>query len=326
MIVKIFKTIGPRTYFTSIFLIVFAVLFSFVLENKGAFLLEQWPSILGNIILIVAFIAMLTFLEIQHKGRKLGGVHLIAYPTTFLFLPTVFELKTIPVLEAILLILGQDIFIKTLHSKNKEKGMLDLSLIISIIVQLNASFAIFYLLPLLIFFNRGIKSAKDLLALLLPVFIIPFTFNGLSVILPSETVALINPPIQVNPLKYHLLSSSDWVWLIALLLSVLVCALQLPRGHKKFSYPEYFSGFLYMTFWLIFSIVFGLLGLQIGVEFWLISFIPVAYFFGGFLEKIKSDSLRNILFTSVFLWIVLFKLFDHGIMSLELLFGNGENS
>ena len=39
MIVKIFKTIGPRTYFTSIFLIVFAVLFSFVLENKGAFLL-----------------------------------------------------------------------------------------------------------------------------------------------------------------------------------------------------------------------------------------------------------------------------------------------
>jgi hypothetical protein len=32
------------------------------------------------------------------------------------------------------------------------------------------------------------------------------------------------------------------------------------------------------------------------------------------------------LFTSVFLGIVLFKLFDHGIMSLELLFGNGENS
>jgi hypothetical protein len=141
MIVKIFKTIGPRTYFTSIFLIVFAVLFSFVLENKGAFLLEQWPSILGNIILIVAFIAMLTFLEIQHKGRKLGGVHLIAYPTTFLFLPTVFELKTIPVLEAILLILGQDVFIKTLHSKNKEKGMLDLSLIISIIVFCDILFA-----------------------------------------------------------------------------------------------------------------------------------------------------------------------------------------
>ena len=322
MIVKIFKTIGPKTYFTSIFLIVFSVLFSFALEKKGTFPLEQWPSILGNVILLVAFTGMITFMEIQHKGRKLDGIHLIGYPTIFLFLPTIFELKAIPIFQAILLILGQYVFIKILHSKNKEKGMLDLSLIISVVVQFNAVFAIFYLLPLFIFLNREIKETKYLLALLLPILIIPFTFNSLSVILSSETFALINPPIHLDPLKPHLLSSGDWVWLITLLLSVSVCALQLPRGHIKFSYPELFSGFLYMTFWLFFSVVFGLLGLQTFQERWFISFIPAAYFFGGFLEKIKSDSLRNILFTSLFMGIVLFKLFHNGIISSELLFGN----
>jgi hypothetical protein len=199
---------------------------------------------------------------------------------------------------------------------------MDLSLIISIIVQFNHVFAAFYLLPLFILFRRRLKDVKHLLALLLPVLIIPFTFNSLSIILPSKTLALINPPVQRKLLNIQLLSNADMVWLITLLLSVLICALQLPRGYRKFSYPELFSGFLYMTFWLFFSIAFGLLGLQTSSERWFISFIPVAYFFGGFIENIKSDSLKNILFTTLFLGIVIFKLFDHGIISLELPFRN----
>ena len=40
-----------------------------------------------------------------------------------------------------------------------------------------------------------------------------------------------------------------------------------------------------MTFWLLFSIAFVLLDIQTGAEFWAISFIPAAYFFGVFLKK-----------------------------------------
>lgn len=75
-----------------------------------------------------------------------------------------------------------------------------------------------------------------------------------------------------------------------------------------------------MSFWLIFSITYGLLGLQTTDDRWFISFVPVAYFFGGFLENIKSDSLKNIFFTALILAILIFKLFDHGIISLELPF------
>ena len=94
------------------------------------------------------------------------------------------------------------------------------------------------------------------------------------------------------------------------------------KGNKKFSYPHLFSNFQYMTLWLFFSIAYELLGQETYSERWFISFVPGAYFFGGFLESIKSDSLKNILFTILFLGILLFKLFDQGIISLQLPFLN----
>tara|TARA_B100001175_G_scaffold282973_2_gene262442 strand:- start:752 stop:1720 length:969 start_codon:yes stop_codon:yes gene_type:complete len=322
MIVKIFNTIGPRACFTSIFLIISSVFFSFLLEKNVAQLLEKWADIISKIFLMISFITMITLLEIQIKGRKIEGIHLISFPTVYLFFPNVYELKTIPILQAILLTFGLYVFIKTRHSKNTGKWILDLSLIISIIVQFNYFFSIFYLLPLFVFFRRGLKEIKNIFALLLPILIIPYTLNSLSVILPSKTFNLINPPVQIKLLNIQLMSNADMVWLITLLLASLSCIVQLSRRNRKLLYPEFFSGFIYMTFWLFFSIAVGLLGLQTASGRWFISFIPVAYFFGGFIEKIESNSLKNNLFTILFLGIVIFKLFDHGIISLELPFRN----
>ena len=126
MIVEIFKTIGPRTYLTSIFLIISTVLFSFILEKNGPHLLDQWPSITAKVILMITFITMITILETRIKGRKLDGIHMIAFPTIFLFFPTFYDIKTIPTLQAILLIYAQYVFIKILHSKNTEKWIFDL--------------------------------------------------------------------------------------------------------------------------------------------------------------------------------------------------------
>ena len=316
MIVKIFKTIGPRTYFTSIFLIISTIVFSFFLSKNKVSLLSQWDYILGNIILMVAFISMITLMETRIKGRTFDGIHLIAFPTAFLIFPSVFDLKVTSILQVILLIYGQFVFINILHSKNTRKGIFDLSLIISIVAQFNYFFSIFYLLPLLILFQRRLKDIKHILALVLPVLIIPFTFGSLSVILPSEIIDLINPPVQVKRLGIQSLSNADIVWLGSLLTSVVICTLGFSLGNRKFSYPRLFSGFLYMAFWLFFSIAHERLGQETASDRWFISFVPGAYFFGGFLENIKSNSLKNILFTALFLGILLFKLFDHGIISV----------
>ena len=250
---------------------------------------------------MIAFISMITLLEIQIKGRKFDGIHLIAFPTIFLFFSTPNDLKIILILQSILLTYGQYVFIKILYSKNTEKWILDLSLIISIIVQFNYVFAVFYLFPLFVFFHRALKEVKQLLALLLPILIIPFTFNSLSIILPCKIFALINPFVHIKLLKIQLLSNADIVWLITLVLSVVICALQLSRGYRKLSYPELFSGLLYRTFWLFFSITFGLLGLQTSSERWFISFIPVAYFLVD-LSKTSGRILKKTFYIQPYFW------------------------
>ena len=43
-----------------------------------------------------------------------------------------------------------------------------------------------------------------------------------------------------------------------------------------------------MSIWLYLSFFIGFLGLNIGQERWLLSFIPCAFFFGVFIENMKS--------------------------------------
>ena len=322
MIVKIFKTIDTRTYFTSIFLVISTILFSFFLSKKEASLLGERDYIIGNIILMIALISMMTLLEIKIKARTFDGIHMIAFPTAFLFFPSAFDLKITSILQVILLVYGQFVFINLRHSKNTQKGILDLSLIISLAAQFNNLFSIFYLLPLLILLQRGLKDIKHILALLLPVFIIEFTFASLSVILPPEILESINPTLEIKLLSIQTLNYGDIIWLVLLLTSFVSCSLSMSKGNKKFSYPHLFSNFLYMTLWLFFSIGYERLGQESISERWFISFVPAAYFFGGFLENIKSDSLKNTLFTILILGILLFKLFDQGIISLQLPFLN----
>ena len=63
-----------------------------------------------------------------------------------------------------------------------------------------------------------------------------------------------------------------------------------------------------MTIWLYFSLFIGFLGLNLGQERWLLSFVPSAFFFGAFIENIKSDKLKNRVIILAAIFIVIFKL------------------
>ena len=53
---------------------------------------------------MAAIISIITPLEIQFKGRKFDGIQLITFHTILLFFPWLFDLDTVPILLAILLI------------------------------------------------------------------------------------------------------------------------------------------------------------------------------------------------------------------------------
>ena len=238
------------------------------------------------------------------------------FPWFFFFFPSFNEIKTIPILQVILLTYGQYVFTGILNSKNKEKLLLNLSLIISVISQFNYFFVFFYLL--FIFIHKSLKDFKYLLALILPIIIIPFTLNSFRVILPPETFLHIYPAVQMKILNVQLLSNADMVWLVSLMLTIVICFFQFQKGYRKFSNPELFSRIIYITFWFFFGIACDLLGLQTSSERWFISLIPLAYFFNGFIENTKSNLLKNIFFTVAFFGIIIFKFFDIGLISPEL--------
>jgi len=324
MIVKIFKTIGPRSYLAGFLLVFSAVIFPFFCNNDMRFPSGQFTEVIGNTILVFSLISIFMLLEAQINARKFDGIHLISFPTIYLFLPFSFSLKMIPILQCFMLLFAQFLFIKIVHSNKSEKWIFDLSLIISIMVQFNNSFSVFYVLPVLVLLNRGLHDREHLMALFLPALLIPFTFIGISRFLPSSMSDLINPLTQIQILDTASLSNAEIIWLAMVLLSIAICLFQLLKGARKFSYPELFSSFLFMTFWLSFSVVFGYLGLEIGTSPWFLSFIPAAYFFGILLKNINSDFNKNLILSAVVLGIIFFKLLDNGILTVELPFSIGK--
>jgi predicted branched-subunit amino acid permease len=69
-----------------------------------------------------------------------------------------------------------------------------------------------------------------------------------------------------------------------------------------------------MTIWLYSSFFIGFLGLNLGQERWLLSFVPAAFFFGVFIEKMKSDRLKNSMIFLGGFFIVFFKLFSFEVL------------
>ena len=69
-----------------------------------------------------------------------------------------------------------------------------------------------------------------------------------------------------------------------------------------------------MMFWLYISIIMGFFNLQQGEGEWFLSFIPVAYFSGIFIEKIKVIKIRNIVIYLLFFIGVIFKLIENNII------------
>ncbi len=74
---------------------------------------------------------------------------------------------------------------------------------------------------------------------------------------------------------------SENLWFISIFIAILSSILFIPRRFDKIRH----QGFIYMMFWLYISIIMGFLNLQKGEGEWFLSFIPVAYFSGIFIEK-----------------------------------------
>tara|TARA_X000001036_G_scaffold440049_1_gene494001 strand:- start:4966 stop:5892 length:927 start_codon:yes stop_codon:yes gene_type:complete len=308
MIVKIFNKVGLRAYVFSFAFSLAAIFLINYCKHHKDWSLNNIFEILVLWVIFALFTLYVSYLQSKKLSSKLSGIHLLTFPLVFLFFPNGPGLVISKIIIGIILVYSEHLFIRAFFTKPKNKYLFDLSILISIIVLFNKALLIFYVFPFLAAFSQKLFSIKSLIALLFPILFIPFTFYGLAIIAPLDILGPVNYTLKIQPWEYLDQTNADWVWFIILSISIYVTIFKRPKGNEKS------SAFLYMTIWLYSSLFIGFLGLNLGQERWLLSFVPAAFFFGVFIENIRSDRLKNsIIFLGV-LFIVFFKLFSFEVL------------
>ena len=308
MIVKIFNKVGLRAYVFSFAFSLAAIFLINYCKHHKDWSLNNIFEILVLWVIFALFTLYVSYLQSKKLSSKLSGIHLLTFPLVFLFFPNGPGLVISKIIIGIILVYSEHLFIRAFFTKPKNRYLFDLSIFISIIVLFNTALLIFYVFPILVVFSQKLFSIKSLIALLFPILFIPFTFYGLAIIAPLDILGPVNYTLKIQPWEYLDQTNADWVWFIILSISIYVTIFKRPKGNEKS------SAFLYMTIWLYSSLFIGFLGLNLGQERWLLSFVPAAFFFGVFIENIRSDRLKNsIIFLGV-LFIVFFKLFSFEVL------------
>lgn len=308
MIVKIFNKVGLRAYVFSFAFSLAAIFLINYCKHHKDWSLNNIFEILVLWVIFALFTLYVSYLQSKKLSSKLSGIHLLTFPLVFLFFPNGPGLVISKIIIGIILVYSEHLFIRAFFTKPKNKYLFDLSILISIIVLFNKALLIFYVFPFLAAFSQKLFSIKSLIALLFPILFIPFTFYGLAIIAPLDILGPVNYTLKIQPWEYLDQTNADWVWFIILSISIYVTIFKRPKGNEKS------SAFLYMTIWLYSSLFIGFLGLNLGQERWLLSFVPAAFFFGVFIENIRPDRLKNsIIFLGV-LFIVFFKLFSFEVL------------
>ena len=315
MIVNLFKTIDPRSGGLSLafsFMLVLWIDFCKAFGLGSTIDFVQTFLYWGVFALVILSIALL---ERDKKGSKMEGIHLIVFPVLLLFFPRIENAETTTLVLGFLLIFGQHIFSNAADPKKTTKNLLDSSIFISILAQFNGFYGFFYLLPLSTLIRNKQYDLKNILVLLLPVFLIPYTLTGIQLVLPPHWLAGLDRQVQGHLLELTQLTLGDILLMAVLFLALMGAIFKIPKAHEKLAFPRRAMAQIYMSFWLFFGVIQTLFGLYTSADRWLLTFVPAAYFIGLMMASIPSDRSKNAVLLGGLLAGVLFKVLDTGMVS-----------
>ena len=311
MIAELFQKTTLKSYFASIILCFLTVIFIHYCKNNGILSIEFLPRIIIFWLLFSGIIFLISFLENKNSVNTFRAVHLLSFPLFYLFFPHGKELVLSKILIAVLIIFSKYSYSRIFNENKSYLRLFDLSFIIVLLILYNKYFSFFLIIPITVIFNQKFRDLKHLVSFLIPLISLPFIIKIFHKVffhnynLYSDYNYLINTwKIEQN--FYY----SEIIWFISIFISIISSVLFLPRRFEKVRY----QGFIFMMLWLYISIIMGFFSLQKGEGEWFLSFIPVAYFSGIFIEKIKLTKIRNIVIYLLFFIGVIFKLIENNII------------
>ena len=311
MIAELFEKTTLKSYFASIILCFLTVIFIHYCKNNGILSIEFLPRIIIFWLLFSGIIFLISFLENKNSVNTFRAIHLLSFPLFYLFFPHGKELVLSKILIAVLIIFSKYSYSRIFNEKKSYLRLFDLSFIIVLLILYNKYFSFFLIIPISVLFYQKYRDLKHLVSFLIPLISLPFIIKIFHEVFFYNYNFFLDFNYLINTWKIEQnFYYSEIIWFISIFISIISSVLFLPRRFEKVRY----QGFIFMMLWLYISIIMGFFSLQKGEGEWFLSFIPVAYFSGIFIEKIKLTKIRNIVIYLLFFIGVIFKLIENNII------------
>tara|TARA_B100000945_G_C20411512_1_gene612834 strand:- start:1198 stop:2133 length:936 start_codon:yes stop_codon:yes gene_type:complete len=311
MIAELFQKTTLKSYFSSIILCLLVVIFIHYSKNNGVLRIEFFPNIIIFWLLFSGIIFLISFLENKNSVNTFRAIHLLSFPLLYLYFPHGKGLVFFKVLIAVIIIFSKYSYSRIFNERKSFMRLFDLTFLNILLILYNKYFSFFLIIPITILFNQKFRDLKHLLSFLIPLIFLPLTIYIFHKVLFNNNNFFLEYNYFVNTWKIdENLYNSEIIWFISIFVAILSSILFVPRRFEK----DRYRGFIFMMFWLYISIIMGLLNLQKGQGEWFLSFIPVAYFFGIFIEKIKYIKVKNMVIYLLFFIGVIFKLIENNII------------
>ena len=311
MIAELFQKTTLKSYFASIILCFLTVIFIHYCKNNGILSIEFLPRIIIFWLIFSGIIFLISFLENKNSVNTFRAIHLLSFPLFYLFFPHGKELVLSKILIAVLIIFSKYSYSRIFNEKKSYLRLFDLSFIIVLLILYNKYFSFFLIIPISVLFYQKYRDLKHLVSFLIPLISLPFIIKIFHEVFFYNYNFFLDFNYLINTWKIEQnFYYSEIIWFISIFISIISSVLFLPRRFEKVRY----QGFIFMILWLYISIIMGFFSLQKGEGEWFLSFIPVAYFSGIFIEKIKLTKIRNIVIYLLFFIGVIFKLIENNII------------
>ena len=311
MIAELFQKTTLKSYFLSSILCFLVVIFIHYSKNNGVLKIEFFPNIIIFWLLFSGIIFLISFLENKNSVNTFRAIHLLSFPLLYLFFPHGKELVFFKVLIAVIIIFSKYSYSRIFNERQSYMRLFDLTFLIILLVLYNKYFSFFLIIPLSVFFNQKYRDIKHLLSIIIPLIFLPLTLKIFKTVLFNKYNFFLDYNYIVNTWKIdENFNYSEIIWFLSIFIAILSSILFIPRRFEKDKY----QGFIFMIFWLYISIIIGFFSLQKGEGEWFLSFIPVAYFFGIVIEKIKYNKIKNMVIYLLFFIGVIFKLIENKII------------
>lgn len=311
MIAELFQKTTLKSYFASIILCFLTVIFIHYCKNNGILSIEFLPRIIIFWLIFSGIIFLISFLENKNSVNTFRAIHLLSFPLFYLFFPHGKELVLSKILIAVLIIFSKYSYSRIFNEKKSYLRLFDLSFIIVLLILYNKYFSFFLIIPISVLFYQKYRDLKHLVSFLIPLISLPFIIKIFHEVFFYNYNFFLDFNYLINTWKIEQnFYYSEIIWFLSIFMSIISSVLFLPRRFEKVRY----QGFIFMMLWLYISIIMGFFSLQKGEGEWFLSFIPVAYFSGIFIEKIKLTKIRNIVIYLLFFIGVIFKLIENNII------------